>query len=356
MNKKVDDKLTPLRVISNFNDGKLTLENANELLILIFKNSKIYNERLETIEYLGSIITKNNRNFKFLENILISDTDPFIRKEVASVIAENFPDQAAHSFRWELKNEKSPIVIKSILDIIINDKKNPLHKLQAEANRWLSEFGNLLNITPKEAYFILDIESIFSLYDKSNTLNNDTFKFYKELEKLNTKTKWFSIKNRHIQSLKFNIYKWTFLRNSLALMKSFNKYRDLDLLLSLLRQMDLDVKKFNRIPLSIGNLKHLEFLDLSENNLKVLPPSIQHLNPLKQLDLSYNNITIFPHTLLSLDNLEILDLRFNNLSEVPTEIDQLINLQKLYLKGNSIRNISNNLRKFLESLKIDIEI
>lgn len=106
------------------------------------------------------------------------------------------------------------------------------------------------------------------------------------------------------------------------------------------------------IPMTIGNLKHLQFLDLSNNSLEgKIPVELRKFDSLKIVNFAGNQLTgKIPNTLNRLQSLNHLDLSNNNIGgKIPKSLTELINLNSLVLANNQLRGIMpqgmENLRK-----------
>ncbi len=129
-----------------------------------------------------------------------------------------------------------------------------------------------------------------------------------------------------------------------------------------------------KIPITIGNLKHLEVLDLSGNqiegkvpgllrkfeNLKVInladnalagdiPASIHQLQHLEELNLNNNKLEgELPEGISELSKLKTLALANNDLQgEIPRGMENMKKLKELYLSNNEISGLES-LRKLSE--------
>lgn len=94
-----------------------------------------------------------------------------------------------------------------------------------------------------------------------------------------------------------------------------------------------------RIPITIGNLRHLEILNLSDNHLKGRMPRLyRKFKNLKSIDLSNNAIVgTIPAAIYKLQNLEELNLSNNKIDgEIPQRIAELSKLKTLNLASNSL--------------------
>ncbi len=346
MNK--DNRLE--HIISKINANQISKENASELLISLFTGTHDLKIQYNCLNILKNILTISKKNFAFLENLLISDEDPNIKCLAAEILIDKFPERSFDSLQWELEHEKSPIVLQKLFSIINHSTNQKITKLGHIINEWLSDFGQRLTLEPMEAKFILDLETLFAKKEDSiNILSQDTYKFYSILSQLENNQYWFLIKENHLIELKFNYFKWKFLKNYRGKINSLKQYNDLDLLLSLLIQMKGEHKESIRIPTSISNLIYLEKLDISENNLKSLPSSIEKLKTLKILDLSLNRLKSIPECLFSLKNLKILDLSYNKLQTIPSSVKNLKKLAELNITGNKIKETPKIMKNIIRN-------
>jgi len=109
-----------------------------------------------------------------------------------------------------------------------------------------------------------------------------------------------------------------------------------------------------KIPMTIGNLKHLESLDLSNNNLKgKIPVELRKFDMLKVVNFSGNKLTgKIPTTLDRLQNLNHLDLSNNNIAGVlPHSITELEKLNSLVLSNNKLTGAMPEGMEKLKKLK-----
>ena len=108
---------------------ELGKEQASELLTSIYLSSNNFEVRKKAIELMGEL--GGNRNFKLIENALISDENPYVRILAAQIIGKYYKHNAINPLMWAL-NDKSATLFKvaseqlikiaphAILNILIN--------------------------------------------------------------------------------------------------------------------------------------------------------------------------------------------------------------------------------------------
>ncbi|XP_038977050.1 disease resistance protein RGA2-like [Phoenix dactylifera] len=102
--------------------------------------------------------------------------------------------------------------------------------------------------------------------------------------------------------------------------------------ISRLRLLDLVFSYIQRLPDSLGNLKHLRYLNMSSSQISVMPESIGNLRNLRYLNISCTKISVIPESIGNLTNLQYLTVNFCwSLSRLPNSIVNLHNLRSLDL-------------------------
>lgn len=97
----------------------------------------------------------------------------------------------------------------------------------------------------------------------------------------------------------------------------------------------LGVEPLTVLPVSIGELKHLQSLDISIQKLTFLPDSICNLQKLVYLNLDFNHLHSLPKNFGDLHTLQFLYLSYNKLETLPDSITKLDQLRELKLEGNN---------------------
>jgi len=77
--------LTPKAIYEDLKNKDLDYTSALELLITLIDNTDNVDTRLESIRILEKIQAKDDKVYKLLENLLISDSNEYIRNLAASL-------------------------------------------------------------------------------------------------------------------------------------------------------------------------------------------------------------------------------------------------------------------------------
>ena len=320
--------LSPEKIYSNVENGKLSKAIAAELLISLIEGSNNPTTRAESIKISEKLKIRDKKTFKILENSLLSDESPLVRKSAAKFIGQFFLKEGLNSLIWVVQHDKSPLVLAVISDLTSGLNSARFESLSKEINMYLAEIALSVGIVQNEAKFILDLEAIFAQNETDYELALETYQFYKKLKDNKLGEAWLAIRNKRIESLSFNYYNWKYLKEIPSMFSSISKLQD-----------------------PMVYLNFLGKLALKSNEILKIPDSLALLTNLKKLNLSRNNIKVFPQSISSLSRLKYLDIGHNNISEIPVEIKNLTSLDILRINHNQIRKIPNYLREFLLTLQ-----
>lgn len=302
--------LIPTQVFSSYREGKLDKETAIEYFKSFAEISENEHLRVRAVNLLGEIAMKSMDIFKFLEHLLISDSNDYIRSLVAGIIVRNYIDIGQEAIRWTFLNEKKIdclIMLFKALDEC-DTEESQLLKLEMEralGKRYIEKYG----ILPKEA-----IGLKFAELSIGCEITNET-----ECSKRHTAHAFFKSKNQHV--------------------------------------IDLIINGFNlNNTFFLNLLSNLESLMLSSTNLRRIE-CFSKLTKLKSLDLTANFLTEIPD-LDCLINLESLKIEWNNISNL-LGIEKLEKITSAELSHNlfdlkSLSKIENQIKSNHRTLNIII--
>ena len=400
-------ELTPDKIHQQYKDNSLDKLSASKLLFSIIETSENDKIRIESINKLGELEINDDYTFKFLENLLISDSNDSVRNIAAVILKKLFNNKLLSVMKWALIHEESPLCLTTIYITIIeiiekfvnnNDSisKSILLKEVRSIKRKefklgfeiLSETRNFDDFTQKELadilinFFTIEIlEKTFwrlkyriekckivelDFIFKGLTSLPEPIKYLSSLKTLGLRynqiislPSWFS-SQLSLEILNLNVNNLNDLPESIGSLLSLkelflwkNELRYLPYTinnLSNLEKLNVRLNHLEKLPKSIGKLSALKELDLHDNHLSEIPNSINHLRTLEKLDLSWNNLTTLPNSIGGLASLKILNLEKNELKTIPKTLGSLSCLEILNLSENNLEIIPD-LFKNLISLK-----
>ena len=355
-------ELRPEKIYQEFLKKNLDKPSAARLLLSLIESSDSNKVRVDSIKELEHIGVADNDTFKFLENLLISDSSLTVRNTAALILKSLFIDKAFEPMKWALIHEESPSCLGTIhmvlIEIINNWVKNPepmvkslllreVEKIKYKEFKLgfeiLCESKNIDNFTNQELADVLINYFTIMLFKKSY------WRLKYKIDKCKITELDFIFKGlttipspiKYLSSLKTLILRYNQL---IALPNWIGSLHSLE-------SLNLNVNSIKTLPKSIGNLKSLKELFLWKNELKTLPQSIEGLEQLEIINLRLNQLTSLPETIGNLVSLKELNLHDNLLKELPESIKYLVNLVNLNLSWNTLVSLPESIG-FLSSLKI----
>ena len=382
-------ELTPSKIHEEYFKNNLDKQSAAKLLISLIDNCESDKVRVESIQALEKIKIDDNKSFRFLENLLISDSSERVRNSAALILKNLYINRALEPMKWALIHEESPSCLNTIhttlIKIIKNMVENNQQILYSEVKKirerefrisleQLSKVKSIEKLTNKELaeilinYFtflllkkiywrikfkienckFIELDFIF----KGLTEIPEPIKYLSSLKilifrynQLTTLPEW--IGNLFsLESLNLNVNNIKMLPetiDSLVSLKELllwkNKLKALPKrigCLSKLERINLRLNQLETLPDTIGNLSSLRGLNLHDNKLHYLPETVGYLNSLETLNLSWNELRALPSTIGKLTVLKVLDLERNELTAIPEEIGSLKSLKVLNLSDNKL--------------------
>ncbi|MFX1568260.1 MAG: leucine-rich repeat domain-containing protein [Promethearchaeota archaeon] len=342
--------LSPYIIYKDFKNGRINKKRALDLLISLIENDLEHQEktRILAIKFLGLLHPKEKRIFDFIENILISDLNEYMREQAANILIRYYPDRAAKPIAWVLKNEKESDFTCSLIKSIektASDYLKSVLKIKKYVNFhgsiiFTSDSEKLINLNSKNINKIDEIKNLDGLTDlKKIYLNYNQISEIKGLEK-NT-----NLRSLHLQGNKIiKIGDLSHLKKLEYLYLNNNEISKIEGITDLknLKSFIIYDNYISKIE-NLENLSNLEVLNLRNNHISEIN-GLESLSNLKRLDLS-NNKLLEIKGVENLTKLEFLDLSHNEINKVKG-LENLRKLKFLDLRNNKIQNI-----KGLEELK-----
>jgi Leucine-rich repeat (LRR) protein len=318
-------EITPEKIQKSFLDGDISKEDAADLLISLINGSEDAKVRTTSIEVLEKLDFNDENTFKILENHLISDENACVRSSAARVIILNFLDEGLEPLEWSTKHDKSPLVIKTIIDTFESKKESSQKAIEKNLRTLLETFALNLGVVYEESRFFLDLEAIISIGEQNYTINQVGYKIFEILYNRMDPTPWLVIKNKHVEVLNINFFNWRYIKQNEELFESFSRLKYLDDYLNSIKKYSIQNFNSFKVPKSIGSLTFLKKLVLKGNNLHSIPESIKNLKMLLELDLSYNQFQEIPQVVKSLNSLTYLNMKYNNIRSVLKPMNNFVN-------------------------------
>ncbi len=402
----MNEELTPERIYLDFTRSNINRAEATYRLITIIEESGNVNFRIESVKMLGKLAVQNRRRtFRILENCLISDEEPLIRAAAANELAQHFPKKGYAPLKSAIFQEKSVVVLKTLLELIANSGDNQIRTLK---NDLLDRLSTIYGIVRDEVRFLLDLQVLFviyELYDQNVGFDTSYFDSCNSIYELiyhkdSDGSLYYSVRDGHITGLDLS-FQLKILPESIGL-------------LSKLRYLRLEGTGLKKLPKSLGSLRRLEYLNLNGNKLKFMPnwvfsiakrhyarkyvkegvekheapvlglleiltgfklekaktsdkvfdPHVMlfykiddagHIVEIYVFDPEIVSICIFPEQIYSLKFLETLLLSSQYIKVIPKSIGELTSLKHLDLSWNLINKIPKSITnlKSLEVLKLN---
>jgi len=299
--------LIPTEIYRDFKNKKINKTTAYDLLTSIIENSENENIRLESVIDLDKIGLINDKFFNFLENLLVSDSNPKIRNAAAQFLKKNFLEKAINPMKWAIKHE---IDYECLITIY--------HSLEEIS-------------TPESKVILLnEIKKITKIKYLNKERKVDNKKYKNVIKKLLKTKKIDFFSNVDLTEILIN-----FLTITNLIKQYLNVYFELDPQNGSINELDLsdyleyevkgtpfgwknNIKSISEIK-GLNNLTYLKKIDLSNNQIKGVKDLIQ-LQNLTHLILFNNKISKKENLnyLKRLPKLEYLDLRGN---DIANEID-----------------------------------
>ena len=102
-------------------------------------------------------------------------------------------------------------------------------------------------------------------------------------------------------------------------------------------ELNINENKLSTLPVSIGDMKKLQYFWALHNLLTALPQSIGNCEYMQEMDVSFNQIMRLPEGICKLKDLKIFRANSNQLQSMPEDIGDLTQLKELNLGINAIQ-------------------
>ena len=311
-------EINPKKIYEDFKNNNIDRFTAAKLLKSLIENSDITSIRIESLTILEKLNLYDNNTFKFIENLLISDSNTRIRLTAANIIKNNFIEKGLDPMKWVIQYEIDIDCLKTILDtlVIIGNTESRLILI------------NEIKKIRKEKYL-----------DKSKRIDNKKFK--RSIKKVLKERKDESFSHEELAQIIIN-----FKVIAVLTQKFYSVYFELEnaLVVKLdLADVEYEVRgwkadfKNNITEISditgLKYLKQLKYLDISNNLIKNVKDLLDVEN-LSYLLISNNKIADIENLdyFKKMTNLVYLDISDNEfVAKIDKQIETLdVKLRKFY--------------------------
>jgi hypothetical protein len=198
----VREEKIPNQIFTKYTKGEIDRIKTIESLVSLIEKGEEINLRTKSIEFLGRIKSLEKDTLEKIENYMLSDISPQVRSAALKVILQNYLEPGLKSLKWVIKNDYSPLILKTIL-IVLEEFENEYQVILKE--ELIKKFCNLFGIFKQESRFFLDLYILLVKGNKYINVDEDWSKDYWPSDIIEIDDKfWIVVKNGHVQALNLN--------------------------------------------------------------------------------------------------------------------------------------------------------
>jgi len=307
--------------LRKYRNGELNHSQTINYLIALIQSSDNKNKRSQAINSLEYLNAFNKDLFKFIENLMLSDSDSIIRKKAINIIGKYYLNLSSNAIKWAIKYEKDYKCLISLIKTMTKVKKRDskeflISELRVKLKQNIENINNIgiqkYNDSIKKLYLMniirkFNINQIANILISYITISELIKRYYSVYYELDNKI-CLPIK-LDLSDIEFEVRGWkSEFRNNI---KNLSDILGLIYLQSL-EVLDLSNNQIQNIR-ELKHLKNLKYLFLSNNqieneqNIKFF----KEMKNLKYLDISGNKIAHFLETHPINNNIEVKSHNFN---------------------------------------------
>ncbi len=273
--------LSPAKIQQKYETGKISKFDVISLISLLIEEANSFKVRKDALKLLASLNVGNCETFRILEFCLISDENQYVRRAAVRIISSLFPTKSLSPLVWAMQNEKSSIVLITLLNLSKNI--NDLSFTKAKQKR-ISQLEELYGVLSPDIEFVLKLQ-IF--VEKISCLSLLKENFFSLSELLNHPFKSYAMHYR-IGEVIYNVLNKKIVGLNLPLPRERGKELEslCEELSSLTKLEYLSISNLISIPKSLSLLYNLKALHLNACKRLSLPNSIINLRLLQNLKLN----------------------------------------------------------------------
>ena len=237
-------KISPRLIYKEFKNGNLEKQSTINQLFALINNFDDPNLRIESIEILVKIGSKDEQVFNLFENLLISDSHEEVRNTAIKAIRQNFIEKALKPMKWAFQHESSINCLISIVSTIgiVNSDKAKSFLIAKIKNIDIYHFNKSL----QDAFNTGKIYN-FTNMRLSEILNNYILLNYftEEFNDISYSLNDGLITSLDLSGISTHVFGWKLLR----------KLPEFITTLKFIKKLDLKINRIAKLPKKIGNLK-----------------------------------------------------------------------------------------------------
>ncbi|MHA1932558.1 MAG: HEAT repeat domain-containing protein, partial [Promethearchaeota archaeon] len=145
--------LTPNAILQDLQNKDLDKQSAIELLSALVDNAENVDTRIESLKTLNRIQFDDEKSFRFLEHLLISDLNEEVRNLTCQVLQNHYHEKALDPMIWALEHELSLNCLITIISMIAKTENQKSKSILANKLRKLQKkqlSSHLKNLVEKE--------------------------------------------------------------------------------------------------------------------------------------------------------------------------------------------------------------
>ncbi|MFX0032618.1 MAG: leucine-rich repeat domain-containing protein [Candidatus Hermodarchaeota archaeon] len=314
--------LNPKEIYEKFSQKVLDKNTALILLESIIENSEDNKLRLESIDILKKIGINDKYTYQFIENLLISDSNPEIRKLALDLVYKDHPEKILKLIKWIVKNEMPYsflIAVIKTLEIMGNEESKRIlieelkkvkkvkylnEEKRYENRKYKKVLKRLFKTSKIETFTHKQISDIISNFLIIKHLSGKFPNVFFELNPQTALVEQLDLSNYLEYEVKGTPWGWN---NNISNILEIEGLEHLNAI----KKLDLSNNQIQNIK-ELGILKSLTHLILSNNKIKDQGNLgfLDDLSNLEYLDLSGNEVVIHLKTLKLNPKIRIVSKRY----------------------------------------------
>ena len=170
------------QIYSDIINKRINKEKAIDILISLIENSDDDVIRTSSIDYINTLMLKEERIYEILEYCIISDEKSLVRNAAVKALINNFPEKCIQPLQWTVRNDSSIIVLKTLFGIVLTRNDLRFRKLK---RKLLKRLFKIYGVVPWEIKLFVYLETLHAEYtgDLEHEINTGWHEILRRLRK-----------------------------------------------------------------------------------------------------------------------------------------------------------------------------